>query len=41
MHWKGIAHRPHEKAFDLLLMCVGLVAMVYSTVMVINQWVQA
>ena len=41
MHWKGIAQRPHEKAFDLLLMCVGLVAMVYSSVMVINQWVQA
>lgn len=41
MHLKGIAHRPWEKAFDIGMMCVGVVACVYSTVMVINQWVSA
>lgn len=39
MHWKGIAEKPREKAFDLFLMTVGVVACVYSTVMVLRQWV--
>lgn len=36
LHYRGVADRPWTKALDLLLMTIGIVAMVYTTV--INVW---
>lgn len=40
LHYKGAAEKPWVKAMDLTLMAVGLVAMVYTTMMAVKQWVQ-
>lgn len=39
LHLRGMAESRTEKAFDIALMCIGVSAMVYSTAMVIIQWV--
>ena len=39
LHLRGMAESRTEKAFDMALMCIGVSAMVYSTAMVIIQWV--
>lgn len=39
LHYKGLAEGVWEKAFDLMLLCLGVVTMVYSTVMTMSQWV--
>jgi solute carrier family 36 (proton-coupled amino acid transporter) len=39
LHLKGLAEGWVEKAFDIFLLCVGVVAMVYSTAMTVAQWV--
>ena len=41
MHYKGVAETAAEKIFDVVMMVVGLVAMFYSTGMVVSQWIQA
>ena len=38
LHWKGIADNKYAKAGDILLMSVGLVAMMYTTVVTVVRW---
>lgn len=40
LHLKGVAESKAAKAFDIGLMCLGVVAMVYTTVVTVSQWVQ-
>ena len=40
LHWKGVAESWHEKAFDIALICLGVVAMGYSGAVTISQWVR-
>ncbi|KAK5174020.1 uncharacterized protein LTR77_001100 [Saxophila tyrrhenica] len=40
LHFKGMAETASEKAFDIALLCLGVVAMVYSSVVTVSQWVQ-
>ena len=39
LHFKAVASTSQEKAFDVALISVGVVACVYSTVMVVFQWI--
>lgn len=41
LHLKGVAETRLEKVFDIFLMTVGVVAMVYSTVVTVSQWVRS
>ena len=41
LHYKGIAEARWMKIVDVLLISVGLVAMVYTTVITLSQWIQA
>ena len=41
LHLKGMAEGHAAKAFDIGLICVGVTAMVYSSVMVLRQWVRS
>ena len=38
LHYKGVASRPWEKVGDITMMVVGLVAMVYTTIITIARW---
>jgi proton-coupled amino acid transporter len=38
LHWKGIAENKYVKAGDILLMSVGLIAMIYTTVITTARW---
>ncbi|KFY97394.1 hypothetical protein V500_02091 [Pseudogymnoascus sp. VKM F-4518 (FW-2643)] len=38
LHWKGIADNKYAKAGDILLMSVGLVAMIYTTMVTVVRW---
>ncbi len=40
LHLRGMADSFAEKAFDIALLCLGIVAMGYSSVMTVLQWVQ-
>jgi len=40
LHLKGVAETRAAKAFDIALMTLGVVAMVYTTAVTIGQWVQ-
>lgn len=40
LHYKGVATTMREKAFDVALMCLGVVAMVYTGVVTVMQWIQ-
>lgn len=40
LHYKGIAASPWVKAFDLVLMILGLIAMFYTTSVTAAQWIQ-
>ena len=40
LHWKGVAESAPAKIFDLVLMCIGVVAMVYSSSVTVTQWVR-
>ena len=39
LHYKGIAEKPWVKAMDITLMVVGLIAMVYTTLVGVYQWI--
>lgn len=39
LHYKGVAERPHEKALDIAMMVLGVVAMGYTTLVTVAQWV--
>jgi len=39
LHYRGMAETRVEKGFDALLIAVGVIAMAYSSVMVVVQWV--
>ncbi|KAM0716566.1 hypothetical protein Q7P37_008011 [Cladosporium fusiforme] len=39
LHYKGVAHRPHEKILDIAMMVLGVVAMGYTTLVTVAQWV--
>lgn len=38
LHWKGVADNKYAKAGDILLMSVGLVAMIYTTIVTVVRW---
>jgi solute carrier family 36 (proton-coupled amino acid transporter) len=38
LHWKGVAGNKYSKLGDIGLMCLGLVAMVYTTAVTIARW---
>ncbi|KAE8441070.1 hypothetical protein EG329_005899 [Mollisiaceae sp. DMI_Dod_QoI] len=38
LHFKGVAENKYVKVGDVLLMCVGLVAMVYTTAVTVTRW---
>jgi proton-coupled amino acid transporter len=40
LHYKGVATRPYEKAGDVLMMVVGVIAMVYTTTITIVRWAE-
>ncbi|KAL5115876.1 hypothetical protein ACEQ8H_006192 [Pleosporales sp. CAS-2024a] len=40
LHYKGVAERPWAKAGDVAMMVVGLVAMVYTTIITIARWAE-
>jgi len=40
LHYKGVAEKPHEKAIDISMMVLGLVAMVYTTSITIVRWAE-
>jgi proton-coupled amino acid transporter len=40
LHLKGVAESKREKCLDLLTIVVGAVAMVYTTSVIVAQWVQ-
>jgi solute carrier family 36 (proton-coupled amino acid transporter) len=40
LHWKGVAESPLEKAGDLTMVTVGVVACVYTTAITILRWTQ-
>ncbi|CAK4031037.1 Vacuolar amino acid transporter 3 [Lecanosticta acicola] len=40
LHLKGMAEGRWEKAYDILLLTIGLVAMIYTTVMTLKQWIE-
>lgn len=40
LHLKGMAETKSEKAYDILLLTVGVVAMVYTTGMTLKQWIE-
>nr|POE47169.1 vacuolar amino acid transporter 3 [Quercus suber] len=40
LHYKGVASTTGEKALDIGLMCLGAVAMVYTAVVTISQWIE-
>jgi len=41
LHLKGAAETKAAKAFDIGLLCLGVVAMVYTSAVTIGQWVQS
>lgn len=38
LHWKGVAEGKWMKLADIALMCLGLVAMIYTTAVTITRW---
>lgn len=40
LHYKGVAETKSAKTIDMTLMVVGLIAMVYTTVMAVFQWIE-
>lgn len=38
LHLRGVAEKKWEKAFDVTLMILGMVAMAYTTVVTLSQW---
>lgn len=40
LHYRGVAEGRGAKAFDVALICLGLVAMGYTSVVTISQWVE-
>jgi solute carrier family 36 (proton-coupled amino acid transporter) len=38
LHWKGVAESKYSKLGDIALMCLGLVAMIYTTAVTIMRW---
>ena len=41
LHYKGVADSTRKKAFDIALMCLGVVAMAYSTVLTVFKWISS
>ena len=41
LHWKGVASSFPAKAFDIVLICIGVTAMVYSTGVTVTQWISS
>lgn len=39
LHYKGVAETQGEKAFDIAMMLLGVVAMAYTTLVTVAQWV--
>ncbi|KAK4623856.1 Vacuolar amino acid transporter 3 [Fulvia fulva] len=39
LHLRGIAETRWEKAYDIMLITIGVVAMAYTTVMTLKQWI--
>ncbi|UKZ75795.1 hypothetical protein TrVFT333_003489 [Trichoderma virens FT-333] len=40
LHYKGVAESKREKCLDIVTMVVGAVAMVYTTSVIVAQWIQ-
>lgn len=40
LHLRGIAEKRSEKIFDMVMICVGVVAMAYTTTMTLKQWIE-
>lgn len=38
LHWKGVADNKYAKTGDILLMGIGLVAMIYTTIVTVVRW---
>jgi proton-coupled amino acid transporter len=41
LHYRGVAETLPAKVFDIALMCLGMVAMVYSTTITVFKWIQS
>ena len=39
LHYKGVADTTRKKAFDIALMCLGMVAMAYSSALTVYKWI--
>ncbi|KAF2276762.1 uncharacterized protein EI97DRAFT_500973 [Westerdykella ornata] len=40
LHYKGVADRPYQKALDISMIVVGIIAMVYTTAITIVRWAE-
>ncbi|KAK4502787.1 hypothetical protein PRZ48_006213 [Zasmidium cellare] len=40
LHLRGLAESKAEKAYDIFLICIGVVAMAYTTIMTLKQWIE-
>lgn len=41
LHWKGVARSPWVKAGDLLMITLGVVCMIYTTIVTVSVWVES
>ncbi|KAF2164650.1 hypothetical protein M409DRAFT_67768 [Zasmidium cellare ATCC 36951] len=40
LHLRGMAESKTDKAYDIFLICIGVVAMAYTTIMTLKQWIE-
>lgn len=40
LHLRGMAESRTDKAYDIFLICIGVVAMAYTTIMTLKQWIE-